>query len=72
MSEKENIEIRDIAHEFNVIVDSVKDGKSDFIHDRYFRLRMGVLRITPNIIVISVFHLRLNFLMSVMPLMTLN
>ncbi len=37
MSEKENIEIRDIAHEFNVIVDSVKDSKSDFIHDRYFR-----------------------------------
>ena len=37
MSEKENIEIRDITHEFNVIVDSVKDSKSDFIHDRYFR-----------------------------------
>ena len=37
MSEKENIENRDIAHEFNVIVDSVKDSKSDFIHDRYFR-----------------------------------
>ncbi len=37
MSEKENIEIRDIAHEFNVIVDSVNDSKSDFVHDRYFR-----------------------------------
>ncbi|SHK67778.1 Rpn family recombination-promoting nuclease/putative transposase [Fibrobacter sp. UWB12] len=29
--------IRDIAKEFNVIVDSVKDDKSDFVHDRYFR-----------------------------------
>ena len=29
--------IRDIAYEFNTIVDSVKDDKSDFIHDRYFR-----------------------------------
>jgi hypothetical protein len=29
--------IRDIAYEFNTIVDSVKDDKSDFVHDRYFR-----------------------------------
>ncbi|WP_295679076.1 Rpn family recombination-promoting nuclease/putative transposase [uncultured Fibrobacter sp.] len=29
--------VNDIAHEFNIIVDSVKDSKSDFIHDRYFR-----------------------------------
>ena len=29
--------IRDIAYEFNTIVDSVKDDESDFIHDRYFR-----------------------------------
>jgi hypothetical protein len=29
--------IRDIAHEFNVIVDSVKDDNSNFVHDRYFR-----------------------------------
>jgi hypothetical protein len=29
--------IRDIAHEFNVIVDSVNDGNSKFVHDRYFR-----------------------------------
>lgn len=27
----------DIAKEFNVIVDSVKNDKSDFVHDRYFR-----------------------------------
>ena len=46
MTEKENrtetenfVEsaIRDIAHEFNVIVDSVNDGDSKFVHDRYFR-----------------------------------
>lgn len=48
MSEKENIEsnapqdspdsvIRDIAHEFNVIVDSVKDDESCFTHDRFLR-----------------------------------
>ena len=48
MSENENLEnttqqdspefiIRDIAHEFNVIVDSVKDGKSNFTHDRFLR-----------------------------------
>jgi len=29
--------IRDIAHEFNVIVDSVKDGESNFTHDRFLR-----------------------------------
>ena len=29
--------IRDIAHEFNVIVDSVNEGDSKFVHDRYFR-----------------------------------
>lgn len=29
--------IRDIAYEFNTIVDSVQNDKSDFIHDRYFR-----------------------------------
>ena len=29
--------IRDIAYEFNTIVDSVNDGESNFIHDRYFR-----------------------------------
>jgi hypothetical protein len=29
--------VRDIAKEFNVIVDSVKNDKSDFVHDRYFR-----------------------------------
>ena len=29
--------IRDIVKEFNIIVDSVKDDKSDFVHDRYFR-----------------------------------
>ena len=40
MTENENFvesDIRDIAHEFNVIVDSVKDDKSNFVHDRYFR-----------------------------------
>lgn len=40
MTKKENFvesDIRDIAHEFNVIVDSVKDDKSNFVHDRYFR-----------------------------------
>ena len=29
--------IRDIAHEFNVIVDSVKDSESNFTHDRFLR-----------------------------------
>ena len=29
--------IRNIAQEFNVIVDSVKDGKSNFSHDRFLR-----------------------------------
>ena len=29
--------IRDIAQEFNVIVDSVKDGESNFSHDRFLR-----------------------------------
>ena len=29
--------VNDIVHEFNTIVDSVKDSESDFIHDRYFR-----------------------------------
>ncbi|WP_290728594.1 Rpn family recombination-promoting nuclease/putative transposase [Fibrobacter sp. UBA3629] len=29
--------VRDIAHEFNVIVDSVNEGDSKFVHDRYFR-----------------------------------
>ena len=34
--------VNDIAHEFNIIVDSVKDSKSDFIHDRYFRFAFSV------------------------------
>ena len=29
--------IHDIAYEFNTIVDSVNEGESNFIHDRYFR-----------------------------------
>ena len=29
--------IRDVAKEFNIIVDSVKNDRSDFVHDRYFR-----------------------------------
>ena len=29
--------IRDVAKEFNIIVDSVKNDSSDFVHDRYFR-----------------------------------
>ena len=40
MKKNENFvesDIHDIAHEFNVIVDSVKDDKSNFVHDRYFR-----------------------------------
>lgn len=29
--------IRNVAKEFNIIVDSVKNDRSDFVHDRYFR-----------------------------------
>ena len=39
--------IRDIAHEFNVIVDSVKDGESNFTHDRFLRYAFAEPRQRP-------------------------